>query len=58
MKKSNTGGIIALVLVLLVLMAAIGSCFDDGSSKKDVAYDEDGFLGYSDSFWEWYADNN
>lgn len=51
---SNLGPIIAVILFVVL---AFASCSDSGSSKS-VAYDPDGFLGYSDSFWEWYVDNN
>ena len=45
-------GILACVITVIISLAGCGS------SRKNIAYDKDGFLGYSDSFWEWYADNN
>lgn len=57
MKKSNAGAIVAFIVVLLLIIGGIGSCISD-DDKSDIAYDEDGFLGYSDEFWEWYQDNN
>jgi hypothetical protein len=27
-----------------------------GEADNSIAYDPDGFLGYSDSFWDWWAD--
>lgn len=64
MNNQNTpnkgGGIAAIIVIILFFVIAFASCGSScsGSSKSDIAYDEDGFLGYSDSFWEWYADNN
>lgn len=50
----NKKQIASLILLFLVLMV-LGGC---SSSKTDVAHDPNGFLGYSDSFWEWYQKNN
>ena len=38
-----------LVLLCLVIGAMFTGCTDD----YNPAYDKDGFLGYSDGFWEW-----
>ncbi len=43
--------IVALVL-MLVLCLSLCACQRD---KSAIARDPDGFLGYSDSFWEWQA---
>ena len=40
-----------IIIVCLFISIISGSC--DGGSRTDVAHDPDGFLGYSDSFWEW-----
>ena len=50
MKKS----FVAFVIVCLSVLTLAVGCTDD----NDIAHDDDGFLGYSDSFWDWYADNN
>ncbi len=52
---SNLGPIIAVILFIVL---AFSSCSDSGSSRRNVAYDPDGFLGYSDSFWDWYVEHN
>ena len=58
MQENKKGGGIALIIIVVVFFViAFASCGDSGS-KRDVAHDPDGFLGYSDSFWEWYAENN
>ena len=44
------GCIAAFVIGMVILFA--------NTDSRDIAHDEDGFLGYSDSFWEWYQDNN
>lgn len=54
--KNKAGAIIAFVCIIMFIIGAIGSCSDD--DKRDAAYDKDGFMGYSDGFWEWYQDNN
>ena len=46
---------VGAIACLLAMILALAGC---GGSKRDVAHDPDGFLGYSDSFWEWYAENN
>lgn len=45
-----------LVLFLALLMCL--SLFACGGDRYDVGHDENGFLGYSDDFWDWYARNN
>ena len=49
--KKKIAKLIALVCLISTLFALAG-CGED----KNPAYDEDGFLGYSDGFWEWWAD--
>ncbi len=44
---------ITLSLVLGLLLVSCSS-----GSKSDIAHDPDGFLGYSDDFWDWYVENN
>lgn len=56
-EKKNGGFIGPIIAVVIAIVIGLASCGDSGS-KRDVAHDPDGFLGYSDSFWEWYADNN
>lgn len=48
--------VVSLFFAVMLLVALMSGC--TGGSKRDVAHDPDGFLGYSDSFWEWYAENN
>ena len=53
MKKSlvKLGALACVITIFLSLAGCSGS-------RRDVVHDKNGFLGYSDSFWEWYADNN
>lgn len=55
-KKSgdNFGVIFVLVIAILFGLASCGS----SGSKRDVAHDPNGFMGYSDSFWDWYVEHN
>lgn len=53
----NKNGVITIAVIVIFLIAILGSC-GGNNNKSDIAYDPDGFLGYSDSFWEWYAENN
>lgn len=46
---------ITALLLSLIMVLSLCAC---GGEEKDVAHDPDGFLGYSDSFWEWYEKNN
>ena len=56
--ENKNGASIGLIIAVVVAIAiGLASCGDSGS-KRDVAHDPNGFLGYSDSFWEWYAKNN
>ncbi len=52
--------VISKRLVAIALSLALASLLADCSSgsKSDIARDPDGFLGYSDDFWDWYAENN
>lgn len=55
--KKNGGNLGIIIVLVIAIVFGLASC-GSGGSKRDVAHDPDGFLGYSDSFWEWYADNN
>ena len=60
-KGSSNGGNIGAVIITIILAVFVFSGFSSCSgsgNKSDIAHDPNGFLGYSDSFWEWYADNN
>ena len=41
--------ILAVALISMFIVTALSGC----GSKRDVTHDPNGFLGYSDSFWEW-----
>ena len=54
--NGNKGGaVIGIIIVVVFIILACVSCSGGGSSKKDIARDPNGFLGYSDDFWEWAA---
>lgn len=55
--KKNNGNIGVIIVLVIAIVLGVVSC-GGGGSKHDVAHDPDGFMGYSDSFWEWYAENN
>ena len=55
--KNNGSNFGSIIIVVIAIMFALASC-GGGGSKSNPAYDPDGFLGYSDGFWEWYADHN
>ena len=61
-KGGNSGGTLGAVIITIIIavfvFSGFSSCSGGSSNKSDIAYDPNGFLGYSDSFWEWYADNN
>ncbi|MBO5897756.1 MAG: hypothetical protein J6R04_01965 [Clostridia bacterium] len=45
---------IYIILAILIGVSLIGGCVMSSLEEKpNPAYDEDGFLGYSDDFWEW-----
>lgn len=60
------GGGKGLLITTIISVVLLGVSFWGLSNKSssyswdrnDVAYDDSGFLGYSDGFWEWYHDNN
>ena len=57
MENNNQNGgtkdmIIGIIVIVIFIILAFASCSGSGS-KRDVSHDPDGFLGYSDSFWEW-----
>ncbi|MBQ8859267.1 MAG: hypothetical protein IJ012_05695 [Clostridia bacterium] len=51
-KETKITVIIAIVIACLVGLVTCGS--DSGSTGSS----DDGYLGYSDGFWEWYLENN
>ena len=56
-KGGKPGAMIATIVIIIALALGLARCGNSGS-KRNVAHDPNGFLGYSDSFWEWYAKNN
>ncbi len=50
--KNSLDGIGAIIAIVMAILFAIAT-FCSSSEKRDVVHDPDGFLGYSDSFWEW-----
>lgn len=46
--------IVCIVIGLFIFMGYL-SCSESGGSRRDVTHDPNGFMGYSDSFWEWAA---
>lgn len=57
-----TGKKIKFIVILVVAMYALlliagGFANSSSSDKSDIARDPDGFLGYSDDFWDWYYEN-
>lgn len=54
MTNQNGGKTPVGVIVAIVLAAIVALC-TFSLPKQDVVHDPDGFLGYSDSFWEWQA---
>ena len=53
-EKRNGGTFGPIIVCVIALLLFLSSCGGGGSSR-DVVHDPDGFLGYSDSFWEWQA---
>lgn len=51
--SNNTRGTIFVVVVVVVFIILAAITYSQ--PRKDVVHDPDGFLGYSDSFWEWQA---
>ena len=43
-----------IIIIAFVVIFAFSSCSSAGN-KYDVAHDPDGFLGYSDDYWEWQS---
>lgn len=54
--KKNGGNIGTVIVLVIAIIFGFASC--SSGSKYDVAHDPNGFLGYSDSFWEWYSEHN
>ena len=50
---SNKDTIIGFVTIIIFVLIAFASCSSCSSDRSDVGRDPDGFLGYSDDFWEW-----
>ncbi len=51
--KKKTASIVAIAILIAMLLTGCS-----GHKRRDVGHDPNGFLGYSDDFWEWYAKNN
>lgn len=47
-----------LIIILTVIISLSLAACGESDDRYDIVYDEDGFLGYSDSFWDWYSENN
>lgn len=45
------------IILALIICLSITAC-GGSDDRYDIVYDDDGFMGYSDSFWDWYAENN
>lgn len=58
MDKKNSGGVGFVIIVVLFILLSFASCGGSSNHSSDIARDPDGFLGYSDDFWEWYVENN
>lgn len=43
------------VIIIAIIIVFFTMC-SGGEVDNSIAYDSDGFLGYSDSFWEWWGD--
>ena len=43
------------IIIIAIIIAFFTMC-SGGEVDNSIAYDSDGFLGYSDSFWEWWGD--
>ena len=50
--KEKMIALAVIVGVILLIGGCSASCDGDSSNP---AYDKDGFLGYSDDFWEWQS---
>ena len=58
-ENNNKGGetIAAVIMIaIVVLFIALGVATCNSESSIDVVHDPNGFMGYSDDFWEWMAD--
>lgn len=51
--SNNTKGTIFIVVVVVVFIILAAITYSQ--PRIDVVHDPDGFLGYSDGFWEWQA---
>ncbi len=43
------------VIIIAIIIVFFTMC-SGGEVDSSIAYDPDGFLGYSDSFWDWWGD--
>ena len=43
------------VIIIAIIIVFFTMC-SGGEVDNSIAYDSDGFLGYSDSFWDWWGD--
>ena len=48
-------GLFAAAIIIAIIIAFFTMC-SGGEVDNSIAYDSDGFLGYSDSFWDWWGD--
>ncbi len=51
--NNNNKNIMGIIVAVIFALITLVTCF--GQEDKDVTHDPNGFLGYSDSFWEWWA---
>lgn len=51
---NTVAGIIGVVIVVFFIVLGVISC--NSESSIDVVHDPNGFMGYSDGFWEWLGD--
>ena len=56
-KSNNDGGVLKTIIIIAIAVMLAVLTFG-GGDKHDVVHDPNGFLGYSDDFWEWYSKNN
>lgn len=55
-EKVNNALAMFICVVTIIILIATSSNGGNSSYDNSIAYDPDGFLGYSDSFWEWWGD--
>lgn len=52
-KEEHNNALLMFAIGAVVVLGVLFFVTDRPSISDDIAYDEDGFLGYSDGFWEW-----